>query len=257
MLRPFLFFLIFLAFFFSNVAADGDCILKVRVPHVDYPPYSVFTSSGEIEGLTIDLTNAIMAEANCQANYIPLPWPRGLISLERGTIDVLPHLSKTQPREEFANFLGPMLIQRVKLIVREDTSLAINSLDDLKKLPEKVGIERGFYYGEAFEAKRAVDSEFANKIQISTSFDTNERMLNAGRISGFFAYELNVIERLSNTDEYSSFKIHPFTLREDKEYFGLSLASENASHHERFVKAFNSMKANGTISEILSRYFNY
>ena len=234
----------------------NNCSLTVRVPDADYPPYTVFNASGDLEGLSVDLTDAVMAEAGCDVTYKPLPWARGLVQLQEGDVDIVPHMSRTAEREEFAAFVGPMLIQRVKLIVAGDDEVNVDSLEDLKSLPYKVGIERGFFYGDEFESKRQTDENFANKLQVNSSVENNERMLAAGRISGFFAYELNVLQRASADPDYSNFVVHPFTLREDSEYYGFSRKSVDASTRQRVLDAFDRLSANGTLDGIRAKYLS-
>ena len=44
----------------------------------------------------------------CQARFVEMPWARGILSLRKGTLDILPGALKTSAREEFAYFSQPI-----------------------------------------------------------------------------------------------------------------------------------------------------
>ncbi len=70
-------------------------------------------------------------------------------------------------------------------MVRKDSNVVITSLDDLKRLPLNVGVERGIYHGPAFEEKRENDEAFRGKLEEVSSSELNVKKLEHRRISAF------------------------------------------------------------------------
>ena len=154
------------------------CELKVRVPMGNaYPPFFEQDQNGRWSGLSIEIAEALLKEAGCQPVYKSLPFPRSLDYLKKGKIDMMLNLTATDERKAFTHFIGPQLDETVVLVIRKDSTFNIGSLDDFKKLPKSIGVERGKVYGNAFEKKRSTDAAFREKLEEVTEVDLLESML--------------------------------------------------------------------------------
>jgi len=132
------------------------------------------------------------------------------------------NMSITDERSNYINFIGPQLDETVVLVIKKGDNFKIESLDDLKKLPKGIGVDRGRVYGKAFEKKRATDKELKNCLDEVAEVDTNEKKLTAGRISVFLGFGYSVFYQIKTNPLYKDFTVHPFVVNQDWVYFGFS-----------------------------------
>lgn len=231
------------------------CEIRVRVPEGNsYVPFSFQDSSGNWRGLSIELIEALLQEAGCTPVYKAMPFARGLYSLRRGEIDMMPNLSITGERKGFINFIGPQLDETVLLVTRKAAAYSIASLDDLKKLPLAIGVDRGKVYGKAFEERRAADPAFRARLEEVNEVDLNEKKLAMGRISGFLGYGYNVMHQMKTNPLYKDFAIHPYVIHSDWIYFGFSKKSISPEMLAKMQKAYDMTTRKGTFAAIRAKY---
>jgi polar amino acid transport system substrate-binding protein len=241
--------------FFSAVCICFPCELIVRVPMGNtYPPFFEQDQTGRWGGLSIELAEVLLAEAGCKPVYQSLPFPRALEDLKKGKIHLMLNLTATDERRQFTHFIGPQLDETVVLVIRKNLNLDIASLDDLKKLPKSIGVERGKVYGKAFEQKRLTDEAFRKKLEEVTEVNLLELMLEKGRISGFLGYGYNVFYRLKTDPSYANFTVHPYPINQDWVYFGFSKQAVPGDLLKRLQTAYDCLQAKGTFEKIKQRY---
>ena len=231
------------------------CELRIRVPEDNsYAPFFIRDNSGKWGGLSIELTEALLAETACTPVYVPLPFSRGIQSLKTGDIDLMPNMSITEERRDFISFIGPQLDETVLLVTRADTPLAIASLDDFKKLPKPVGIDRDKVYGDAFERKRRLDPDFSSRLEEADNVDFSASKLSLDRLSGFLGYGYNVMHQIRTNPLYRDFAIHPFIVNQDWVYFGLSKRSVSPELLTTLHNAYEEAKRKGRFEMIRGKY---
>jgi polar amino acid transport system substrate-binding protein len=231
------------------------CEIRVRVPEGNsYAPFAVQDSSGKWSGLGIELTEALLAEAGCTPLYEALPFARAIYYLQRGDIDMMPNLSITEERKAFMHFIGPQLDETVLFVTKKNAPYAIRSIEDFKKLPLALGIERGKVYGSAFEEKRASDPVFRSKLEEVDEVNLNEKKLAIGRLSGFLGYAYNIMYQMKTNPLYKDFTIHPFVVHKSWVYFGLSKKTVSPELLEKLQKAYERVLKKGLFESIRKRY---
>lgn len=230
------------------------CELKVRVNETSYPPFFMEIEKGAPKGLSIELVEALLAEAGCTPVYEPLPWKRALANLKTGQIHIMLNMTPTDERKEFAYFIGPQLDETVVLVVPKDSDYAITSLDDFKKLSKPVGTELGRVYGKEFEDKMKKDEEFKKIIENVNTMALNENKTVAGRLSGFLGYGYNVYYSLKTDPTYQNFKVHPYVVNKDYVYFGFSKESVSKDMLQKLQEAFDQAQKKGVFEKIRKNY---
>jgi len=229
--------------------------VTIRVPEGNtYPPFFMQDEKGKWGGLSIELVEALLKEAGYTPNYKPLPFARAITYMQEGKIDMMLNMTITDERKAFINFIGPQLDETVVLVIRKDSDFTITSLDDLKKLPKPIGVERGRVYGKAFEEKRAADDALKSRLSEVTEVDSNEKLLESGRISGFLGYGYNTFYQIKTNPLYKNFKAHPFVISQDWVYFGFSKKSVPADRLQKFQEAYDSAKQKGVFEAIRQKY---
>nr|AOO54684.1 ABC transporter substrate-binding protein [uncultured bacterium] len=254
MTKPALFLVILLIFLVLSGTAAA-CELRIRVPEDNsYAPFYILDNSGTWRGLSIELTEALLSETGCAPVYVPLPFSRGIQSLKTGDIDLMPNMSITEERREFFSFIGPQLDETVLLVTRGDTPLSVASLDDFKKLPMPIGIDRDKVYGDESERKRRSDPDFSSRLEVADNVDFNAKKLALGRLSGFLGFGYNPMHQIRTNPLYRNFTIHPFTVNQDWVYFGLSKKSASPELLARLQAAYERAKRKGRFETIRRKY---
>jgi ABC-type amino acid transport substrate-binding protein len=238
--------------FTLGAAISGE--ISVRVPMDGYPPFFKKTETGQWTGLSIDLAEALLTEAGYRAVYTPLPFRRALKHLENGSLDMMLNLTITDERAAYINFIGPQLDETVVLVVPKNADFSIESLEDIKKLSQPIGVEIGKVYGETFERKRASDKAFADKFTAVRQVESMEKMLASGHTSGFLGYGYYIFHRFNTNPDYKNFKVHPFIFRQDWVHFGFSKASVSRDTLKQLEGAYQRLEQSGTLAEIRKRY---
>jgi ABC-type amino acid transport substrate-binding protein len=231
------------------------CELRIRVPEDNsYAPFYIRDNSGSWRGLSIELTETLLSETGCVPVYVPLPFSRGIQSLKTGDIDLMPNMSITEERREFISFIGPQLDETVLLVTRSDMPLSVASLDDFKKLPMPIGIDRHKVYGDAFERKRRSDPDFSSRLEVADDVDFNAKKLALGRLSGFLGFGYNVMHQIRTNPLFRDFTINPFTVNQDWVYFGLSKKSVSPELLAGLQIAYERTKREGRFETIRRKY---
>jgi len=252
-MKKFALLIIMMVLLIANTGFSSE--IKVRVSEGNtYPPFFMQDEKGKWSGLSIELVEALLKEAGYTPDYKPLPFARALSYMKEGTIDMMLNMTMTEERKAFMNFIGPQLDEAVVLVVRKDSDFKITSLNDLKKLPKSIGIERGRVYGKAFEEKKAADEAFSSKLKTVTEVDSNEKLLEAGRISAFPGYGYNSFYQIKTNPLYKNFKTHPFIISQDWVYFGFSKKSVSPEQLQKFQQAYDSVKKKGIFEAITKKY---
>lgn len=81
-------------------------------------PFSFRDEQQQLQGLDIELLEAIFNRADFEARYIEMPWARTLRELEFGSLQMTMTANKTVQREQFARFSIPYRHESTVLIIR-------------------------------------------------------------------------------------------------------------------------------------------
>jgi len=230
------------------------CELSVRV--VEFPPLSFRDQTGQWAGLDIELSQALLKEAGCQANYKELPFRRALLQLRQGQLDMAMNLFATPERNQFLRFIGPARIETISMMVRQESNVSLRSFENFQNLPSQVGIQIGSYNGLAFETRYKEDSEFRRMFKNLANNKKNVQLLKNNHLFGFFTDAYSARHQLQNNPNYNGLKVHPFIIGENFVYFGFSQKSVSAKLFERLRRAFERAKAEGKFRRIIKSYSN-
>lgn len=167
--------------------AAWACTLKVGWE--EWHPY-ISTLEGGLSGSEYVLLQSLATRAECQLQFIEVPWVRALVLLENGQLDLLYGASRSAERERYAVFSMPYRYERMELVVRGEGNGESLSLLDWLTTPNAegaqrmIGLIRGFHYGDILEP--IVRANTGNFAVHEVRFDSQLRdMLLAGRIDGY------------------------------------------------------------------------
>lgn len=114
---------------------------------MDWPPFD-FNVDGVAMGFSVDYMNYLAQSAGFEVEYVSGPtWSELLGLLERGEMDMILNIVKTESRERYISFTDPY-IRNPNVLV----SSAESPMGDLGELEDKVlAVGEGFFYQEVLE----------------------------------------------------------------------------------------------------------
>ncbi|MGM0768347.1 MAG: substrate-binding periplasmic protein [Pseudomonadota bacterium] len=97
----------------ASAVAQEDERPLLRVAYTEFPPIEYRNAKGEADGLVMDLTRKVAAEAGYQPEFIYLPVGRIYLYLKNGTVDVWPGLTGIPSLREdvLESWVSPVPVQ--------------------------------------------------------------------------------------------------------------------------------------------------
>ncbi len=220
-----------------------------------WEPYHYIAAGDEVQGMDIELMNAIASGANCEINYQQGNWSNLLNQLRNDEIDLMMGATRIPEREAFARFSEPYREDSFILYVLEGEATRVEnqSLEQLMANGFRLGVTQGYYYGEEFNALQS-NPEFADQIIDASVGEMNFTHLLDGQIDGFLEHPpvaTAIKRRRGDTDPIiateNSIGGGPVT-------FMFSRENVDASVVERFNAALQSLKESGEHQRMINRY---
>ncbi|ELM3718046.1 transporter substrate-binding domain-containing protein [Aeromonas hydrophila] len=150
-------------------------------------PFSFRDEQQQLQGLDIDLLEAIFNRAGFHANYSEMPWARVLRELEFGTIQLTMSANQTAERTLYARFTLPYRNEETVLLIRRQDKgrwQEITQLSDLLSRPDfTIGLLRDFDYGTDFRTFMQ-SSQMQQRLLVRLKMEPLIKLLLAGRIQG-------------------------------------------------------------------------
>ena len=245
------------AFLLSLVFSDSAFARKEGVTVCTFPmaPYTFKDSQGHLDGLEVDLVNALLNEAGFRTEFINYPWNRAIQMLEHGKLDMLMTMTKTPEREKFTHFLGVSTHQKYVLFVKkENAGINIRTLDDLMKDGYLFGIRQHFHYSDEFNSRLASDKHFQKHFKAVAQADLNLRQVKGGRLTGCFGdsiltgYQVKTDKTFEDLTAVNVpfFQTHPV-------YFGVS-RKISPDKLEKLQRAYLSLEKKGVFNKIIRQW---
>ncbi|HHQ4509388.1 TPA: substrate-binding periplasmic protein [Aeromonas hydrophila] len=150
-------------------------------------PFSFRDERQQLQGLDIDLLEAIFNQAGFHANYSEMPWARVLRELEFGTIQLTMSANQTAERDLYARFTLPYRNEETVLLIRRQDKgrwQEITQLSDLLSRPDfTIGLLRDFDYGTDFRTFMQ-SPQMQQRLLVRLKMEPLIKLLLAGRIQG-------------------------------------------------------------------------
>lgn len=228
----------------------GQCERPLSIGWEPWAPFMHLDAQGRLTGLDVELAQALGEEMGCALHFVELPFKRHMVELEAGRIDLASSVQWTAERERFAYFSSAYRQAEVRLIVRqgESAALPLSSLQELARLPLRLGLTRGYFYGEAFAALQRDPG--ALQLEDAISDRVNLDRLLAWRIDGLLADPL-VIAALAAPGKV---EVHPLPIHSSRFHFIASRRSVSEAQMHQLDRALQRLRERGELQRILSRY---
>ncbi|MCK5098519.1 MAG: transporter substrate-binding domain-containing protein, partial [Desulfobacteraceae bacterium] len=186
-------------FFAVNVKSE-----IITLGYVDFPPYE-YEKDGKPAGIQVAIVKTLFKRAGIPLKLRPLPFKRAYEKTEHGEIHGLFNFYKIKKRLPYFDYSEPVIENPLVFFVRKDSNIRFNTIKDLRGL--KVGVMRGYTYGEGFDESPLFIRESTN------SHLSNFKKLISGRIDVYCCDKLVGIHVARQNDLWSGIKILPFPLK--------------------------------------------
>lgn len=238
--------------------AAEPCARALSVGWDNWPPYHYLSARQQLEGYSVAVLNEAARRAGCQLHYQQMPWPRTLLRLRTGLVDVAMGALKTPERERYALFVPAYNPATVRLwaLREQQARWPVHRPEDLAKLSAlTLGINRGDSFGGELDAWLQHPPATVTLDQAPT-LSTNIQKLRAKRIDLLLANSAAMRAALLAQPGEPAILPLPPVWRVGEAYFAFSKAGVPASVVTAFEQALRGMKQDGTIAELYQRHFD-
>ncbi|UXH78840.1 substrate-binding periplasmic protein [Roseateles amylovorans] len=213
-----------------------------------FEPASASPGGPPVQGLAVDLLDAILLPAGFAPRYELLPWLRAQSMIEHGPADILVGPYRTPEREKRMRFSQlPFYEDALVFYVRSgQQDLWRDEFASLRRW--RVGAVQGWVYGERFDQARS-----ALSVTSVRDLSTALRMLQRGRLDLVAANQRNsepVIQELGLTDQVQ-LCAPPFARL--RGHFAFSLEPQGAAWHRLVDAGMQRLRASGELQQLARR----
>lgn len=174
---------------FSVWAMEKTPVEVKSASELDYPPFCVVREDGSPDGFSVRLLKAVGEQVGLKIIDVKVaPWAEIKDDLKKGTIDVLPLVSRSRERDEYFDFSVPYLQLHGTIFVRVDDH-RVHGEADLRG--KEVIVMRGDTAHEY-----AVRKKLTDKLILTDTFEEAMRALSAGKHDAVLAQRLMGVDLL-------------------------------------------------------------
>ncbi len=213
--------------------------MKVITEHS--PPGEYLDENGRVTGPTAELVRELMRRAGEPGDIAILPWARGYRMAQKGGNVALFETARTELREDQFTWVGPIKRVATGFFVRQDNDIAIETLDDARKL-KGICAYRGSSGGESLLALG-----FTN-LEQPTQPAQCLKMLMHGRVDAWVTSDIGRIPLLADSEYAQDDVVLAYITSIRYLYIAMSLDTEDAKV-ELWQDTLDKMKLDGTLAQ--------
>lgn len=237
--------LLFIALF-SPVSVQA-CSLNLGWQPWGY--YFYEEKDGTVAGLEVDILGEALKRAGCEMTLSNVLWKRLLKSSRNGAFDLVYSAAFRPDRAEWGHYSTSYREESTRVYVRRSHPLPdVKRLDDLAAY-SIAGLNEMYYANpvDDFVAKHGDHMEFG--------FDSTRlvKLLASGRVDAVFG-DHRALPHAARQLGLSEIIEHPLTLPTVPVHAVFSRATVNRDIVDRFDAALASMRADGTLQQMIDRY---
>ncbi len=210
-----------------------------------YPPYMFGTTPAK--GLYSEIIRTAFSLSGITTEVTGYPWKRAL-SLGREGKVAIGGIYQNLDRMALFDYSDPIYRETLRVWVKAGHGFPFNGVIDLQG--KRVGINRGWSYGEVFDSARRAG---LFKAEEAADNQANLKKLILGRVECIVADELSlsqIVYRMGWRTEVETLDL-PVTV--NSVHLVFAKHTQQAHLLDRFNQGLLTMKANGTYSQIINR----
>nr|WP_319583226.1 transporter substrate-binding domain-containing protein [uncultured Pseudodesulfovibrio sp.] len=208
---------------------------------------AVQTVNGHLSGWAVEIVRELADRTHCKSRIEPMPWARAYhIAIDQPNVALFP-ATRTEERDSLFHWVGPIFRVRWCFLARKGSGVVINSLDDARKVGSI-----GTYIGDARD-RYLTELGFTN-LQRTANDATNYRKLEYGRLDLIIGSDSGLVSMTDcagiNPDNFEV----ALPLKEMDLYIAISRDTPLETV-KAWQKAFQSLREDGTLTEIMGRWY--
>lgn len=205
-------------------------------------PYQYHNKKSELVGIDINAFNAIMRGAKLNYHIAEIPWKTHLHLIKIGKVDIAMGASKTKEREQYAFFTKPYRTETVNLVVKKGdiSRIKLTKLADLIGSPYFIGVESGYFYGDAY-ASLISNPKFSANISEAIDLEENVSMLIDGHLDGLLVDPNTMLTFVKKYQLENQFEIHPLEIYSANIHIMLSKKTMSPAIVEKINASIDSL----------------
>ena len=207
------------------------------------PPF-MFSKGGKAVGVYPAVIAAAMSKIGIPVTLEAKPWKRALAEMDEGKSGV-GGIYKNNERVQKYDFSEPILAENTAVYFNKAKPIDFKTIADLSG--KRIGVIRGWSYGDAFDAARKAGSFSVEEV---TSDRANLMKLTEGRLDAVLAIEeagkaAIATATLTNIGQSKAY------VASNKAHLAFSKSAKQTELLARFSKAIDSMKQDGSLDRIV------
>ena len=211
------------------------------------PPFMHADANGMAAGFYPELLRQAFALMNEPVQIDAVPWKRAIAEIDAGTAGVA-GIYKTQERLQKYDYSATLLTEKLVVVTRRDRVLRFAGLEDLAGL--RIGVIRGWSYGDEFDAMRAAGRFQAEEVVGDTM---NFNKLEAGRLDAVVSIEQGSRKILA-AGHFPSLQVLPVPLAMKTAHLAFSRAQHKGALLARFDAAVEALRRSGEFDRLVERH---
>ena len=219
-----------------------------------YPPFSEVDKDGNMKGFDIDISYALCKEMGSECELVKQDWDGIIPALLAKKYDaIVASMSITAEREKKVSFTKKYYATPAKFVRKKGSGIEINKASLKGKT---VGIQRGTIHDKYLTAVYGKD------VTIKRYGKQDEAYLDmkAGRIDLLMADSLALSDGFLKKEGGDAYEFVGPDLTDQKylgKGIGIAIRKEDTALVEKFNKAIDAIRSNGTYDTIRKKYFDF
>jgi polar amino acid transport system substrate-binding protein len=209
-----------------------------------YPPFETQTISGEPDGVSVKLAEALAANLGRPLKIVPMEFSALIPALKSGSIDlVISSMTATDERRQSIDFSEPYAFTGLALLVGKNSP--INSIDDLKSANRRLAVKSGTT-SESWATRNLPNTQ-------RTAFSDDAACVlevAQGRADAFIYDQLSILRYQRKNPETTRALLKPFT----EEAWAIGLAKGNADLRGKTNAFLAKFRSQGGLSKLADQY---
>lgn len=238
-----------------EVIADEEPIEdKILIASVHFPPFEVI-ENGSYTGPGYDIvTEAFSRMGYTEEDYefVTYPWARILELVKSGDVDIVMDISPNEERQSYIKFSEePFTNYEKHFITTAGNDIPYDgTIDSIKDYT--IGVVREYRIGPNYQEARATGMY---KFEDASSFEENIDKLLSGRVPIILDTTFSVLSHLANEGITHEIIVLEPPYDSTTTHLGFSKVLNNMDLLEGYDKAVREMREDGTLQNILDKYF--
>jgi ABC-type amino acid transport substrate-binding protein len=224
----------------------------IKVFTENYPPYNM-DEKGKLTGISVDVLEAMykkMGYKEDRQSFKLTSWSRAYSMAQKKKNCMVFSTTRTAKREPLFKWVGPIIKTTVGITAPKSKNIVINNVSDLNKY--KIGAVMKDI-GEQLLNEKGVDKKSIKSVSGKNAIKMSYNKMEKNRID-MFAYEINVAKHSAKSSGFdvNNYEV-VYTLKEGELFFAFNKKTKD-SIIQKWQKALDDIKADGTYDKILEKY---